>query len=105
MGVETRSQNTEPVKIHWSKLRKGKFNVRLNAEMLTSLKHYRIITTHVEGTGYLDLKKTYEVEYDREYVLRKLITEVFKPLGIQRWDILLKVLQDAFELWEKENDS
>ena len=102
MGITNKSEET-PIKIHWSKLTKGKYRVKLTPEMLTSLKHYRIIVTHVEGTSYLDVKKSYEVEFDREYVLRKLITEVFKPLGIQRWDILLKILQEAFELWRKED--
>ena len=102
MGFD--EKETGLIKTHWTNLTKGKFNVKLCPEMLTSLKHYRKITTHTKGSGYLQLKETYEVEFDRDYVLHKIITEIFKPLGIRRWDVMLNILCEAFELWRKEND-
>lgn len=104
MPKKTDTEQQPAIKTHWTNLTKAKFRVKLCPEMLTSMKHYRTITTHTKGTGYLQLKETYEVEFDRDYVLHKIITEIFKPLGIYRWDVILTLLIEAFELWRKENN-
>ncbi|MGL5940809.1 MAG: hypothetical protein ACRC2S_10525 [Waterburya sp.] len=90
----------EIISITWRQLTGNKFNKSLDSAMLSEAGSVATLQIRRIGTREKDV---YSVNYDREYAVEFICRKFCKPLSFLGKKKILELVNDAWELYEKNS--
>jgi hypothetical protein len=94
--------NKEVYFITWKEVQGNPLLAKLNPEMLTPGGHLVTGMFKIKGKSK---KKAYPatVSYDREYLIKYLVSKLFRPLSITKFEEIQMLVSEAWDVYKKEN--
>lgn len=90
----------EPTRISWRMLTGNKFRCDLLPEMFSDAGCIKMQSIRKTGDA---IKSVFEVVYDREYGLEVLTRKIIKPLAVMGREEVVKLINEAWDMYEKES--